>query len=191
MDKILLAVFIILLLVAVGEFFYLFKLYPSRKNSATKIDNSRVDIKVLTPTINEQVKIPLLKDHQVETLQSLARMKEDIIESSTVKNVFSGKIKTIYTTNKEIQDEFYLRKQYDYALKIEGKNGGINTFFYTNKELKNVKVFETINEKKKEIDLVNLKVSDEILIEQELNLLKEGSDANSLLVASSIIKVNK
>lgn len=191
MDKILLAVFIILLLVAVGEFFYLFKLYPSRKNSATKIDNSRVDIKVLTPTINEQVKIPLLKDHQVETLQSLARMKEDVIESSTVKNVFSGKIKTIYTTNKEIQDEFYLRKQYDYALKIEGKNGGINTFFYTNKELKNVKVFETINEKKKEIDLVNLKVSDEILIEQELNLLKEGSDANSLLVASSIIKVNK
>lgn len=191
MDKILLAVFIILLLVAVGEFFYLFKLYPSRKNSATKVDNSRVDIKVLTPTINEQAKIPLLKDHQVETLQSLARMKEDVIESSTVKNVFSGKIKTIYTTNKEIQDEFYLRKQYDYALKIEGKNGGINTFFYTNKELKNVKVFETINEKKKEIDLVNLKVSDEILIEQELNLLKEGSDANSLLVASSIIKVNK
>ena len=61
-------------------------------------------------------------------------------------------------------------------IKIESNLNEFNSFFYSEKEIQQIKVFSLKNEQKEPIDISKLKIGDSIIIEESLNLLKEPID---------------
>jgi len=161
-NKFLKIIFAVLLIITAAELYYFFFYQPTTTNNIVK--------KTLTtkPTTS-----PESQAIGTDTINNLSRYKKSILSSSIVSNKHEGKIVLI-----DDKGGFLKTEQFKYSLeiKIESNLNEFNSFFYSEKEIQQIKVFSLKNEQKEPIDISKLKIGDSIIIEESLNLLKEPID---------------
>lgn len=171
MNKFLTGVFIVLLLVFFAEIGYLFY-GPGAKESSSK--PPATEIKVLP---SATPKTPITTDEKQAITQStinrfadLKIFKKGVLQSTTVKHVLEGKITEIKKPSEIIKDSAEMAN-----FTIEGKEGLKNSFFFSEKEVSNMKIFQD-KEKQSPIYFEALKIGDNINLQFDINIYAYTND---------------
>ncbi len=182
-SNILKIIFILLILITVGEgMYYLYVLYNNKPNPVASeqstnnllITPSR-EIPTLIP-VNFQTANPDLKLSEKEMSDRLdvfrKLLRDGVIKSSVRTTVFESTIKTIDTRET-------LEKGIKYKLKITIKAGDtdVQDFNFSEYELERMKVFEMKDGKEQSINYSQLKSGDKIRMETTIDLTKEWAES--------------
>jgi len=165
-NKILIFVFIILSVVVIGEIFYFLYYSKINANKTPPLANTTINNSIASPTITSLDKRSLNQDF----LEALKKTPKDIIISSTIINTFKGKITKIKILDKEekFEDHDYY---YRVDLRLKGKEGGELNRLYNDQELGKIAVVELTDDNKEiPIKFSDLKINDEITLEESINL---------------------
>ena len=177
-NKFLTFVFVILIIFFIGEISYLFFFSKKTPNITNQNQNT---------TFTKQ---PGEKDKQAQAIDnnifdSLSKLKQGVLKSSTLKNHYEGIIMD--------KDNKYDNISANYSLRIRlvGSNNASNIFTYSLDEVRQkISVYKS-TEKGKDpgrVTIDDIKVGDSVSIDEELNLLE--NDLNLFLLSVKII-INK
>ncbi len=151
-NKVLLGLFLFLLIVTVGEAFYVFVYQPSTGSLPT-------------------VPYPINRLVPDETIESLKSIRKDTLTSITLMTQSQGIITQID------KDGIVARYNYKYKYKIKIKTGGRGnpslTIFINEQDLKVIKSTQITPGKEIPITLTDLKIGDEIIIKNLYDLTKK------------------
>jgi len=171
-NKILPAIFVILFFVLIGEVVYLF--LTSKNNQPQNISPSVVNVTGNNKKETQRNGIQAVND---QTVENIKMFNKEVIRSSILENQFQGKIIEI---KKEPQGQ---KVDFSYVLKIRIKgNKETNSFYFNDQEVNKIKIKNENNY----LSVDDLKVGDEIIINERLDLLK---DINANLISLEIIKL--
>jgi len=192
LNKIFTFFFAILLILVVGEVGYLLF-----SNTAKTVANKTVSQKNTSP--NEPVLdsngpplLPTNTPMPVEQralnkyiLEGISILPKGILTSSIMTNRYEGEVVSIekkegYTPRSHIK--------FDFEITLEGKNGLVDTFYYTKTNMEHFKFAESTDGVEKPIKFEDFKIGDSIIIETKLDLTKETEEV--IVDGSKIIKVS-
>lgn len=187
-EKLLKLVFAVLILVTIFEIGYYIYVQNGLKSEQEKLTNlptpTPIEIGSILPqpTTTDQALNPL-------TLALLRNVKKDVLNSSFLTNEYKGAISELDTQGGLYQGSGLTQGtifSYGVKLSIVGKQKNSFTFYYTKKEVGKFKIVTIENGIEENIALSDLKVKDDILIKETVDLTK---DAESNLVETKLIKL--
>lgn len=108
-------------------------------------------------------------------LDNVANLSKLFTVSAILKNEYQGTIVDIQLS----QNPSVI---YPLNLQIRGSQEYQNTFLFTQKDMKNLKIFQILNNKKIPISFNTLKAGDQITIYEELDLKKTWPDTRQVVV---------
>lgn len=169
--RILVIFFLLIILLVIGELFYIF-LPPSIKNGIAK--------NIFSPFANPA---PVV---DITTLDYLKSLPIGIVQSSTLTNEYEGNVVSIDTKGGTVT--YFPYKDpiaYKINIQIVGKEGKKTTFYYTESELKILEFLQNSSDKKMPLQISDLHTNDRVIILQELNYL---SKPNPIKIKSIVTK---
>lgn len=98
--------------------------------------------------------------------------KKDILTSSIASNTYKGKI--VEFTRKQNSKLYDL--MYDVSLTLESRGGSRERFFYRIEELENAKIISILEKERQTMSISDLKIGDNIIIDQKVDLLRNFDD---------------
>lgn len=164
LNKIYVAIFVILFAVVIGEIGYLF--YSSKQSTLKNNAVPTIKKSITATSQPERQGIQAIKDN---VLARLSVANSGVLKSSTLTNHYEGKV--IELSNK-IDDPV---ANYGIKIRFQGENGEINGFFLNKNETSQIlSVFRYVKDAPLEkITINDLKVGDSISIDEDLNLLND------------------
>lgn len=175
MNKFLVGVLIVLFLVFFAEIRYLFY-----GNKAKLNDSKTPTINVITPspTAPPTEAGQALSQQSIDRFSGLKIFKKGVLQSTTVKHVLEGKITAIKKPSEITGGSTEMAN-----FTIEGKEGLKNSFFFSEKDISNMKIFQDL-EKKLPMSFDSLKVGDNIDLQFDINIYnyeKKDSQAEQII----------
>lgn len=182
-NKILTIIFVILISVILLElgYYYIYFVYNKKDNSLSlpnKLEDRDFSIPVPTPIPlgNSQLAIDM------NNVNVLLSAKKGLLISSTVTNIYQGRIKIINLKGGITQK---LNYKYKAGLVLEGKNNVTNNFYFNDESLKKLIVLEKKGNTETPSKIDNLKVGDNINIREVLDLTRNLAES---VIETTIIK---
>lgn len=185
-------IFVILVLVTVGEIgYYLYFQFTSRENSLASgtIEPTPIHLSDILPDTSQTSRVvrPTQVPNQAldgSSLFSLAHIKRGLLSSSIVINEYRGKILKIDKKGGEFPGT---NIKYEISLKIQGETPeNTNTFYFTASGFNKTQVLKGINGEEKPIGFDELAINDKIIMKETLDLTK---DSISNLIEMKLIKI--
>ena len=178
-NKILVAVFVVLLTVFVGEVGYLFY---TAKQAPSKTSESNVSPSPTTP-----VKRNGIQAVDDQTVESIKNINSGILSESTLINKYEGQIIKFSLEEGTSARSGLPDFKYGFEMGLKGKNEESNTFFYGESDIALMKVSSTAEDGTSQaLTVQDLKVGDYIIITETWDL-KKDVDHNILSISISIL----
>jgi len=184
LNKLLIALFVILLLVVGIEAGYYF-IYQPKKQQAVSQVNTTSPTKQPTSnntgnTVQPLTIIPVNDPQRAisyNALRFLASLKKGILTESTLNNRYQGTLTEIDLKGGQLPKGF----PYKVSLVITGDNKFVNTFYFKEEVLKTTKVTALVNGKEQPINLSDLKTGDKISIQQAFGLISTSEPKTTII----------
>lgn len=157
-EKLLKIIFVILIIVLLGEIGYLVYNQFQLKNPS----NNQINLTSQSLEKPNDIKIDPI--YNKETIESILNLNKNIIKSSYLINEYEGEIIDLNITG-----GYSKSANFEYAFFIRIKNGeNSNSFYFSKDELEKIKIY---NNKNQELTFEDLKIDQKVKIEDKKDLL--------------------
>jgi len=167
-NKILLSLFLVLIIVIIGEIVYLIISEQNQKNVAQTITGVQPSDQIIVKS-NPQSLLAMTSQTKNILLQRISTVKKDILKKSVISFELDGKITQINNQGWKMPDG----TQYQFSFQLTSPSGNSNFIMFNEDEKKIAKVVLSMDDKAIPIQLSDLKVNDYVKINQTVDLLAE------------------
>lgn len=162
----------ILISFAAAESIYLFVYKPLFLSPPlTVLPPNRVEQKTRSVVLRNQDPNQAISEYN---LQWVRTMEKDTVKSAMLMNQYEGEIIEWNTKGERINDVLYKLR-----FRIKGKNNNSNGFQLSETGSQNIKVFKRVDSKEEVIELKDVRVGDNVLINETIDLTKDWNSTRT------------